>query len=437
MDYSKEFLDAQKNMFDFFQKMYTPLWSKEDNENPYTKSMEQFFNIQKQFLEGFGENLNPFAMYQKMLENPGFNVDNFKNFLDMQKQFFDMQKQFFDNFQQSNEFFKQFSENSLMPFDFKSMNEAFDKYKEFYSSYDITKFFDPNISELMDKMSNANKFYLYMYDVWKNLSDEFGDSVEENVEKFQNFVNENSDLTYNMIVSTLPTEFKPFLTKPRELIENYFNTMVRFYEPWKNEFTNLRDLLVEATVNNDTEKLAEFFKLWKQQFDATFGKIINSPALGMSRNIIEQQNKAFDSFINLLVISSELSASISTVQNNAFKDMMKEYAEITKEGMEAKSFEDFFNYWSDKTETYLVDYFGSKEFSKLVGQVAEDMMDFKMETNKLVENYLADTPLVTKNNLDSISKNIYNMKKEIKSLKKEIEELKSKEEEAEVKEKKK
>lgn len=426
MDYSKEFFDAQKNMFDNFQKMYTPMWFGDKKSDTYSEQVKNFFDMQQKFMQNLNTDFNPFTMYQKMMEIPGFDSESFKTFLDMQKQYF-------ENLQKASEFYtKGFGENTFapfnfqnMPFNFQNMNEAFDKYKDFYSQYDFSKIFDPKMNEIIDKMFNANKFYLYMYDFWNKLNDEFSDVTEENYEKFQDFVNKNMDLTYNMVLSCVPNELKMYFEQPKELIEKYFDTLTRFYSPWKDELSNLRDLLVEGTLENDPEKVADFFKLWKKQYDETFGKILNSPALGVNRNTIEQQNKSFDRFIDLLIIGSEFTTRLSTVQNNAFRNIMKDYAEITKESLESKSFEEFFDFWSEKMDKYMIDYFGSPEFSKMLGQLEITAMDFRLESNKLVEDFLSDTPLVTKNNLDGISKNIYNLKKEVKALKKEIEELKA------------
>lgn len=418
MDYGKDFLEAQKKMFGSFQEMYSPFFGEKKEENSsYTDKVKEYFDMQKKWMETWTTDLNPFQMYQKMMETPGFNMDAFKTFLDMQNQYF-------ENMKTMGDFYKKgFGENAFSPFDFKNINEAFDKYKEFYSQFGFEKLYDPKMYEVMDKMFDANKLYLHLYDFWSELDKDFFTSTEKGAERFQEFINENANAAYGLIVSAFPNELRPFFAEPKELIEKFFGTMVRFYEPWQEDFVELRDLFVKGVLENDATKIADFFKLWKENYDQTFGKIINSPALGSNRNLIEQQNKAFDRFIEMLVVVSDFSTRLSAISNTSFQKVMKEFVETTKEGLEKKSFEEFFNFWSRKMDDYLVEYFGSKEFSSLLANMGAAAMDFKIETNKLIEYYLADTPLVTKGELDSLIKNVYTLKKEVKSLKKQLKAL--------------
>ena len=245
-----------------------------------------------------------------------------------------------------------------------------------------------------------------------------------NAEKFNQYINSSADTTFKTLMDTLPEEMRVYFSEPRELVVKYLDSISNFYTPWKGEVDHLKDLFIHGTLDNDPEKLSEFFKLWKEKFDETFGKVITSPSFGQNRNVVEQQNKAFDTFIDMFIIASEFSAKLNAVQSDAFKNIIKEYMEITKESTELKTFEEFFNFWSKKMDDRLVSYFSTEEFSKLLTQFGAAAMDFKMETNRLVEQQLSDTPIVTVGQLDSMIKNIYDLKKEIKALKKEVEALK-------------
>ena len=45
-------------------------------------------------------------------------------------------------------------------------------------------------------------------------------------------------------------------------------------------------------------------------------------------------------------------------------------------------------------------------------------MDYKIEMQKLTEKYLEETPLVTRSEMDSLYKTIYDLKKELRNAKK-------------------
>lgn len=418
MDYMKNFFETQQKMYETFQDNFNAMLEKKGG-NPFQKNFENFMEMQKQMMGGFSSTENPFAMYQKMFETPGFSPEAYKSFLDMQKLYV-------DGVQKFNDFFnKGFESYDFMPYNFKNVQDAFDKYQSFYSNYDFTKFMDPQMSEVMSKIYGANKFYLQMYEFWNTLTEDFVKSVDMDSDKLMAFLEKNADVTYELMTSAFPGELKVFFGGAKEILEKYFNTLTNFYSPWKNELGALKDLFFHGTIENDPKKISEFFEVWRAQYDQTFGKIFNSPALGISRTQIEQQNKMIDSIINVFIKSAEFSANLNTAQNNAFKNIMTEYVQLAKEGLELKTFEEFYAFYAKKMDQNLVEYFGSEEFSKLLAQFGEAFMDLKTEYNKLVELYLADTPLVTVGKVDSMIKNIYDLKKEVKALKKEVEELKA------------
>lgn len=415
MNYMKDFFDAQQKMYEDFQKNYSQFTGVKNEEN---NPMNDFLNMQKKWMETMSTGTNPFEAYQKMLENPGFNVDAYKNFIDVQKLYF-------DNLEKMKEFYpKNIGAFDFSSFDFKNINDAFNKYQEAFSNFDISRYIDPQMSGILDKMTNANKFYMQMYEFWNKMNEDFTGTYNKDIEKLEEYINNNADSAFKMLLSSLPEEFKPYLAEPRELANKYFNTLSDFYAPWREDINDLRDLFVRGTLDNDPEKLNQFFKVWKEKYDATFGKIINSPTFGVSRNVTEQQNKALDRFIDMFIIASEFSAKLNSVQTDAFKKIINDYVEIAKEGQNVKTFDEFFNFWSKKMDDSLVNYFGSEEFAKMLAQFGAAAMDFKMESNQLLEQYLSDTPIVTEGQLDSMIKNIYDLKKEMKALRKELDELK-------------
>lgn len=415
-NFFKDYQDTQQKMFEKFQKAYAPMFG-DESDSTISDKMEEFLNIQQKMMEGLSEGNNPFAVYQKLMEIPGFSMGTYKPFFEMQKLHFDNMQKFYNNYYANNLGVQDI-------FNFKNANEVFAKYNEYFSKYDYKKLFDPQASELMDKISNANKYYLQVYDFWNKLNHDFLNSLDIDSEKFNEFIEKNANMAYEMLTSILSDELKPFFDGPRELATKYFDIVANFYSPWKEDMQKLSDLFIKGTVENDHKKLAEFFSEWKKNYNATLGKIFSSPTVGLTKNLIEQQNKAFDKLIESFIVSAEFGTNLSNVQREAFKNIMKEYIELAKEGSKIKTFEEFYSFWSSKMDNYLINYFGSKEFSKLLGQFAETFMDFKIETNKLLEFYLADTPIVTVGKLDSMIKNIYNLKKEVKELKKEMKQLK-------------
>lgn len=411
MNYMNDFFKMQKNMYDSFKDIYK-FDQEEKGEETNSDQVGDFFDMQKNVYDFWRKAANPFDGATNY--NP-FDMNNMGDIMEMQQDYFQNMRKLYEG---------GFNMDGL---GFKNFNEAFNKYRDFYSSYDMGQIFGPNLMEFTEKVYDANKFYLQMYNFWSNLNEQFIEAGNMDYKKLDEFVRKNNDIAYRMVLDMLPKEVQTFIEEPKALLDKYMNIVDDFYRPWGEDTKELRDLYVEGILKNDISKISEFFKLWKGKYDSSFGKILESPAFGVSKNITEQQNKAFDKFLEMFIISSEFSSKIVSVQRTAFKKIVDEYLNLAKEGMEAQTFEEFYDFWSKIMDKYLIDYFASEEFSKIIGKFSASVMDYRIESNKLIEDYLVDTPIVTRGELDSLIKKTYDLRKEVKALEKEIEALKKEE----------
>lgn len=412
MGYMEDFFQMQKNMYDSFQNMYSS--EGENEKKDENDGVKNFYDMQKNMYGYWANAMNPFAMYGN--SSRGFGMDDFANIVDMQRNYFHTMNKFYNN-----DFVKKMGKF----YDVKNMEEAFNKFRDFYTDYDLTKLFEPNIMQVMDKAYDANKFYGEIYNFWNKINKEFKDAFEIDQARIEKFIGDNIDMVYKMTLDFVPEDMKVFLEEPRKLFDRYMLVGKEFYGPWMEEYDSLKDLYVEGMLNNDREKMAEFFRTWKIKYDETYGKLVSAPGLGVNKNIMEEQNKAFDKFVDLFITSSIFSNKLLSASRTVFENSVKDYTGLMKKGSQAKTFEEFYEFWSSAMDKYLIEYFGSEEFSKLIGEFGSVLMDYKIQSDRVIEKYLETSPIVTKGELDSMIKNIYNLKKEVKSLSKEVEELKA------------
>ena len=419
-DFLKNMIDAQKNMMNTWQDNYKNMMNMSDN--PYSKAMNDFFDMQKKYLELLSSNQtdsisNLFGTYFK---NPAFDPKTFEYFVDMQKNYIDGMSKFI----QENSNFSTFQTFPFMDISKwsdtqTSLNEYFDKLRAYYNPLQMGRAFNPAMKDLFEKMMQANTYYLNIYKFWKELEELNVKPAYEEFKKYTSTLAEKYDVMFkDMVIPMLPQEFQTFAKDPIDLLKSYIDTGTNFYGPWTSNAKQLRDLFVEGVLI-DKSKLGEFFELWREQFDKTFGAILLSPSMGVNKELIEQQSKTFDAFIDMIMLSTDFSSRIFAVQSEHLDDMIQKYMDMSEKGIQPKSFNEFYTFWSNELEGILDSYFATPEYSKLLGQLSTTAMDYKIEMQKLVEKYLADTPIVTRTEINSLYKTIYDLKKEIKSMKKE------------------
>ncbi len=418
-EFFKTMMDSQKNMMDQWQDMYKNFANPSDN--PYTKSMNDFFELQKKYMDYLAKNQvgDVNKLFMDYFKQPGFDPKAFEFFTEMQKTYMDQMTNYFSkmpDFAKAAPF--NFTDMSKWMGNADSINEYFEKIREYYNPFEMGKAFSPAMRDLLEKMMKANTYYLNLYKFWKEMEASQVQPVMDEVKKYTQEILEKYDLMFkDMVLPMLPQEFQAFAKEPMELMKQYAETSRNFFAPWLDNSKELRDLFAEGMIADKT-KLGEFFELWRAQFDKTFGAMLLSPSMGINKELIEQQSKAFDTYINMLLLSTDFTSRIFAVQQENMDDMISKYLEMAEQGVQPKTFNEFYTYWSNELEKIFDSYFATPEYTKLLGQLSSAAMEYRIEMQQLLERYLVDTPIVTRSEINSLYKTIYDLKKEVKAMKK-------------------
>lgn len=295
---------------------------------------------------------------------------------------------------------------------------------DMYNPFDASKYMPPFNMEVFEKMMNSQKLYLGAYEQWKNFNESF-------VKPGSEFYKENLDLAVdkfnkifmNNLIPLMPKEFQGLMADSQSYLNTYFKSVEGFLGPWASAYQNIADIAMES-IYDDPMKLSETLRQWKKAYDQTFGILVKSPVVGSSREMLEQNNKAIDALIEMLVSVSEFMTRSASVGYKHSKEVFEEYAEAVQSGESAKTFKEFYDMWSKHVEDAIETDFFTDEFSNLIAKTADSAMVFKIEYNKLLEKALADLPIVTISEVENVYKNVYDLRRELRKLKKEMEEMK-------------
>jgi hypothetical protein len=294
-----------------------------------------------------------------------------------------------------------------------------------YNPFDVSKLMAPFSREVFEKMQNSQKLYLGAYEQWKKFNDQIvKPGTEKYKENIDNLVDQFNKMFMNNMVPLLPKEFQGLMLDSQSYVNTYFKSLENFIGPWSYAYQNIADIAMKS-IFEDPMSLSDALKEWKKAYDKTFGILVKSPVVGSSREMLEQNNKAIDAMIDMLVSVSEFMTKASSVGYKYSKEAFADYLDSLEKGGEAKTFKEFYNMWSKHVEDAIETYFYTDEFSKLIAKTADSAMIFKIEYDKVIEKALADLPIVTMSQVDNVYKNVYDLRRELRELKKELEELKN------------
>lgn len=317
------------------------------------------------------------------------------------------------------------SENSW----FQGPYASWTKMMEAYNPFDASKMMGAGTREVFEKILNSNKLYLGVYEQWKKFSDEFlKPGTEEYKKNMTQLVDQFNNIFVNNLIPLLPKEIQALMMNSQSYFNTYLKTVENFIGPWSFAYQNIADIFME-TFYKDPMKLADSLKEWKEAYNQTFGVLVKSPVVGSSREMLEQNNRAVDAMIEMLISVSEFMTKALSVGYKYSQEAFEQYFDSVDNGEDPKTFNEFYKMWSKHVENAIETYFYTDEFSKLIAKTADSAMIFKIEYDKVIEKALADFPIVTKSEVDNVYKNVYSLRREVRELKKELEELRAQKDE--------
>ena len=377
------------------------------------KAWKDMFTTSQKFMNDWVETFTKTGnQVSEEEEKKDFDFTNFQDVMSFQKRMFeDWQKMF--GYMNPQNYYKQ------NPYDvwLNMMN--------MYNPFEASKFMPEFNLEVFEKMMNSQKLYLGAYEGWKIFNENVikpGNNIyKENVEQM---VEQFNKIFLNNLLPLMPKEIQGLMTDTQSYFNTYFKSLENFLGPWSSAYQNIADITMES-IFDDPMKLSDTLIQWKKAYDQTFGILVKSPVVGSAREMLEQNNKAIDAMIEMLVSVSEFMTKSSTVGYKYSKDAFTDYIKSLEKGEGVKTFKEFYDMWSKHVENAMETYFYTDEFSKLIAKTADSAMIFKIEYNKLVEKALADLPIVTISQVDNVYKKVYDLRRELRNLQKEMEDLKN------------
>ena len=172
-----------------------------------------------------------------------------------------------------------------------------------------------------------------------------------------------------------------------------------------------------SMVKTTAELTHELFDMWSKTYEATYGRLIETPAMGPARERSEKVMKSFSVSVDLYTAWLE---SLVNFQNVFFEAMRRTRQKMVSEtGEEARSeaYRDFYRVWIETYSETFKEFLKSGHFSSDMGTLTSYFIDFqKINRELLEENVLKPMNFPTKAEIDEMNLDIYSLKKTSKGL---------------------
>lgn len=387
------------------------------------KMMENWMESQKNMMEFWQKSMTQFQPWKMGNMFSSQETDALRNWWEMQQKMLTYWQDAMNSFQTGGFFY---------PADFKGWTmPSVDIYQEMMkrttSAYrEFMKMIPTQVGqETFEKMSQTSDMYKSLLLFWESYFSNL--PGKEDLDKWKE-ISSASLQSYNKILDeffslNLPEPFRSFMKTPAELSGLYQEVFINFFQPWIDTSGQLQAKYMEA-AKGDREAYLDFLRLWQEAYSNSFGKILQMPALGMSRESMERVNASLDSYMQYLAASNKFSAALYQSGREVMDQMMQNIAELAEKGEAPETFSEFYELWWQTNEKAYFELFKTESFSKILGDAVDAWVKFKKRYDDLLDNYISSNfPVPTDKEMDTLYKSVYEMRKAIKAQAKTIKEL--------------
>ncbi len=204
-----------------------------------------------------------------------------------------------------------------------------------------------------------------------------------------------------------------------ELWKLYLEELQALTQPW---LTSLRrspwHLGETLTGTGGNSELVQLTNLYWDAYERTFGRLVESPGFGFTREINEKVLKAFDAWTDFRRASTEYQIVLASAWGDIFEQVMRELVKRSEQDTPIKNVRDLMRLWTETADASLEKVFRSEHYVNVQGRLFDAAMNYRLHEQEVIELVLKTGYIPTRSEVDEAHRNIYELRKEVKALKK-------------------
>ena len=182
--------------------------------------------------------------------------------------------------------------------------------------------------------------------------------------------------------------------------------------PWGDSARELY-LAWQQAQRGDPEALRRFAKTWKETYDQSFGRLLQAPMLGYSREPTERLMRSVDAFVDYLAAVQEFTAVLERVGRQAGQRWFNRVSEMATDG-KIPSHRTVYGLYLKIFEESFADVFKSPEYSRLQAQMVDAGMRFKRRWSSALEDVISLFPIPSDSEMKELYQAFHELRKTVK-----------------------
>src|SRR5919106_514261 len=205
--------------------------------------------------------------------------------------------------------------------------------------------------------------------------------------------------------------------KLSELWRLYIAEFLKLAQPWVASWQKAESHFHAAATGNRSA-LVELSRLYWDSFDQTFGRLMQSPGLGSTRELNDKFAKTFATWQEWREASTEYYVIMVEAATRVLEKALQEIGSMAERGETIQSLRQWAQPFEKVADPVLTEIFASDKFVQAQARVLNAAMAYWLCRREIVEEFLKFGDMPTRSEVDEIHQTLYEQRKEIKALKK-------------------
>jgi class III poly(R)-hydroxyalkanoic acid synthase PhaE subunit len=257
------------------------------------------------------------------------------------------------------------------------------------------------------------RFWEFSFNVWKAMATKI-----EVGEDWQSVLKENTEQLRQQLLQS-PEAMRQVSHDMTELWQLYLEELNKLAQPWVKSSQIARGHLGQAITGNGSA-LIDLTNLYWDAYERTFGRLVESPSLGYTRELNEKLLKGFDVWQDFRRVSFEYQTVLANTWIKAFEKLMKELVVLAEKGQPIQSVRQLVLLWNNVADPVFIEVFRSEKYIRIQGQLLNTAMAYRIHRREILELVLKILDMPTRSEVDEAHRSLYEQRKELKALKKTV-----------------
>lgn len=279
---------------------------------------------------------------------------------------------------------------------------------------------EPTAKDVSERLAASQKsfvdFFQFLTATWKAVAAKVASG-----EEWQNTLKTSTEQWRQQLLQA-PETMRHINQDLTELWQLYLKEWNKLALPWLQSSQLARGHLGQAITGNGSE-LIDLTNLYWDAYERTFGRLVESPSLGYTRELNEKLLKGFDAWQDFRQASFEYQVILADTWVQAVEQVIRELVTRAEKEQPIKSLRDLALLWNNVADPVFIEVFRSEKYIRIQGRLLNTAMHYRLHQREITELFLKTSDIAARSEVDEAHRNIYEQRKELKALKKAVAEL--------------